>query len=97
MKVKTPEYLNEKDLDNLSRLNNEYLNIRKLALDTFNVDLASTDNSRKITIHNELPSFIPRFSRNGVDGLMENIPTELKTSKIENEKAEASFQFHVMR
>lgn len=97
MKQKTPEYLNSKDMNDLSELNEYYIKIRNEALNRYGVDLASTDNSRKIIVYCDTDGqFIPRFKRNGIDGILNENATELKTAKLSNTKSEASFQFHVM-
>ncbi len=76
---------------------NGILKIREECLKQYGVDLASTDNSRKIVVAKALEGrFNPSFKRNGVDGILDGIETELKTTKINSESVAAAFQFHVM-
>lgn len=93
----TPEYLNPKDLDSISELNNMFIKIREIGLQWYGVDLASTDNSRKIIVYQDMGDrFNPRFKRNGSDCTLDGVETEMKTAKLDNEYDSASFQFHVM-
>lgn len=97
MNNKKVKVICENDMKNLIKLNKEYINIRQQCLDLFDVDLASTDNSRKIVCYEQTnKSFIPNFKRNGIDGFWLDNETELKTAIIKKDKNSAIFQFHVM-